>query len=130
MMNGMMPMGGMMPMNGMMTMPTMMCQMTCTMTVNGMTCEMTPMDASMKGHVHAVLPKHDEHGEQRHAHDDVLRWHGDDVRYADQGSLTVSNDQVEFEQGLVDPALVSVSGGASGGPKYRGLRQRQPIICA
>ena len=48
MMNGMMPMGGMMPMNGMMTMPTMMCQMTCTMTVNGMTCEMTPMDASMK----------------------------------------------------------------------------------
>lgn len=47
MMNGMMPMmGGMSAMA--MPMPMMMCKMTCTMTANGMTCEMSPMDASMK----------------------------------------------------------------------------------
>lgn len=54
MMNPMM-MGGMTPMMGMMggmpgmTMPMMMCKMTCTMAPNGtMTCEMAPMDDSMK----------------------------------------------------------------------------------
>jgi hypothetical protein len=29
-------------------MPMMMCKMTCTMTANGMTCEIMPMDRAMK----------------------------------------------------------------------------------
>lgn len=45
MMNSMMPMMGGMP--GM-AMPMMMCKMTCTMTPDGMTFDMTPMDSSMK----------------------------------------------------------------------------------
>ncbi|MET3926065.1 hypothetical protein [Devosia sp. 2618] len=52
---GMMPqmgmnMMGMMPQMGMMPMPMMMCEMTCTMTANGMMCEMKPaagMDMAM-----------------------------------------------------------------------------------
>src|SRR6218665_660740 len=44
MMGGMMnPMMGMMPQMAMMPMPMMMGEMTCTMTANGMMCEMKPM---------------------------------------------------------------------------------------
>ena len=55
----------------------------------------------------------------------MLRWDGDDARHAGQGSLTISNDPVEFEQGLADPALVFVSGWASGGRQYRGVGNDQ-----
>jgi hypothetical protein len=49
MMNGMMPMMGMMSGMPGMAMPMMMCKMTCSMIAEGMmTCEMGPMDNSMK----------------------------------------------------------------------------------
>lgn len=51
MMNGMMPMMNMPMMASTMMggmMPSMMCRTTCTMTADGMTCEMKPMDPAMK----------------------------------------------------------------------------------
>jgi hypothetical protein len=51
MMHAMMPMMGGMPMGNMMggmMMPIMICKMNCTMTADGMKCEIMPMDPAMK----------------------------------------------------------------------------------
>lgn len=53
-----------------------------------------------EGHVHAVLPEHDEHDERGHADDDELRRHDDDVHDAGKSEVSPRLQQVPEEAGI------------------------------